>query len=293
MPTSILRRVACAALSLPQRAAPLKAKKPVVKKNVKKDSGGLPKHLTRYLPFVPTSLVHETTSFLHDATKLRALLALIFSPCKPEASVADELASPAARLEFQQEKERYHAIRDQHTDCYRRHESAAAASMWRAIEALPSDLYEEAVQSVTFAPPYENEPPPPDPSEVRPGKNASAETQAASAGHQPSAASRGSGVRTLAGPGAAGEAASQPEQGFYHERFAFPRALMFHEMYGKQIFQSLSQLERRKLQVFMNLMHVRYPHAELKRDKPALFWLPERQVLSRQREGAHKRKGAK
>ncbi|KFG38682.1 hypothetical protein TGPRC2_266260A, partial [Toxoplasma gondii TgCatPRC2] len=35
MPTSILRRVACAALSLPQRAAPLKAKKPVVKKNVK------------------------------------------------------------------------------------------------------------------------------------------------------------------------------------------------------------------------------------------------------------------
>ncbi|CBZ54380.1 conserved hypothetical protein [Neospora caninum Liverpool] len=284
MPTSLLRSAACAALTLPQRAAPLKAKKPAVKKNVKKDSGGLPKHLTRYLPFVPTTLVHETTSFLHDATKLRSLLALIFSPCKPEASVSDELASPAARLQFQREKERYHAVRDQHTDWYRRHESAAAAAMWGAIEALPSDLYGEAVQSATFAPPYVNEPPPPDPAESRPpaGKSGAGEADAKSAGSRVRAA----GTRE-------DEATQKEGTGFYLERFAFPRALMFHEMYGKQLFQSLSPLERRKLQVFMNLMHVRYPHAELKRDKPGLFWLPERQVLSRQREGAHKRKGAK
>ncbi|PFH36719.1 hypothetical protein BESB_049110 [Besnoitia besnoiti] len=271
---SLLRRAACAAFELPQRAQPLKAKKPAIKKSVKKDGGGLPKHLTRYLPFVPSTLVHETTSFLHDASKLRSLLSLIFSPCKPEATAADH-----------------------HTDFYRRHESAAAASMWQAIEALPADLYEEAIQSVTFAPPYVNEPPPPDPQDIRtfPGKDDAGNgggTRGASTGRSGATAAARAANAAGASEGEDGSAQAA-EKDFFVERFAFPRALMFHEMYGQQIFQSLTQLERRKLQVFMNLMHVRYPHAELKRDKPALFWLPERQVLSRQREGAYKRKAAK
>lgn len=51
-----------------------------------------------------------------------------------------------------------------HTGFYRRHESSAAASMWKAIEALPADLYEEAIQSVTYQPQSKNEAPSPPPS---------------------------------------------------------------------------------------------------------------------------------
>ncbi|PHJ20680.1 hypothetical protein CSUI_005480 [Cystoisospora suis] len=327
--TFLLRpKTACASFSLPQRAAPPKPKKPsAAKKKVKKEGGGLPQHLTRYLPFVPTSLVHETTSFLHDPNKLRSLLSLIYSPNKdvPRSSSEKDSSSSSSsssvslqdRLEYQMELEEYLTVKEHHTAFYRRHESNASASMWRAIEALPADLYEEAVQSVTYEPPYVNEPPPaPSSPSSSPFSQQAAESatlgkkkidsaessqqQSRGDGKTPSLSFKTGSVDTPENEVMDEEEKDQHGKkddrtpDYFLERFHFPRALMFHEMYGKQIFDSLDQTERRKLQVYMNLMHIRYPHAELKKEKPELFWLPERQVLSRQREGSQqKRKAAK
>eukprot|EP00439_Symbiodinium_sp_Y106_P076554 s729_g15.t1 len=79
--------------------------------------------------------------------------------------------------------------------------------------------------------------------------------------------------------------ASKPER--------VPEELLFHNRYRKEIFGSLSDHEQRKLQVFHNLMYVRYPHADEKRRNPERFWMPENQIVSRQREAAMAKKNIK
>eukprot|EP00929_Paragymnodinium_shiwhaense_P047119 TRINITY_DN23905_c0_g1_i1.p1 TRINITY_DN23905_c0_g1~~TRINITY_DN23905_c0_g1_i1.p1 ORF type:complete len:210 (-),score=52.57 TRINITY_DN23905_c0_g1_i1:164-793(-) len=72
--------------------------------------------------------------------------------------------------------------------------------------------------------------------------------------------------------------ASKPEK--------VPNQLLFHNRYGREIFDSLHDDERRKLQAYHNLMYVRYPHVEEKARNPQRFLIPENQVVSRQKEAA-------
>merc|ERR1740121_2558804 len=65
-----------------------------------------------------------------------------------------------------------------------------------------------------------------------------------------------------------------------------PNSLLLHERHRAEIFSGLSEDERRKLQCFQNLMYVRYPHSEEKQWNPQRFWVPENQIVSRQKEAA-------
>eukprot|EP00928_Gymnodinium_smaydae_P023918 TRINITY_DN19542_c0_g6_i1.p1 TRINITY_DN19542_c0_g6~~TRINITY_DN19542_c0_g6_i1.p1 ORF type:complete len:210 (+),score=49.86 TRINITY_DN19542_c0_g6_i1:75-704(+) len=79
--------------------------------------------------------------------------------------------------------------------------------------------------------------------------------------------------------------ASKPER--------VPDALLFHVRHGGEIFAGLHDDERRKLQVYHNLMYTRYPHSEEKARDPQRFWIPENQVVSRQKEAAMAKKKIK
>lgn len=79
--------------------------------------------------------------------------------------------------------------------------------------------------------------------------------------------------------------ASKPER--------LPEPLLFHVRHQAEVFRGLNELERRKLQCFHNLMHVRYPHSEEKQRNPQRFLIPENQVVSRQKEAAMAKKRLK
>jgi len=72
-----------------------------------------------------------------------------------------------------------------------------------------------------------------------------------------------------------------------------PESLLFHERHRTEILRSLREDERRKLQVYYNLMYVRYPHIEERRRNPSRFFIPETQVVSRQKEAAMAKKKIK
>eukprot|EP00747_Dinoflagellata_sp_TGD_P162580 gnl/TRDRNA2_/TRDRNA2_180315_c0_seq1.p1 gnl/TRDRNA2_/TRDRNA2_180315_c0~~gnl/TRDRNA2_/TRDRNA2_180315_c0_seq1.p1 ORF type:complete len:213 (-),score=58.93 gnl/TRDRNA2_/TRDRNA2_180315_c0_seq1:83-721(-) len=72
--------------------------------------------------------------------------------------------------------------------------------------------------------------------------------------------------------------ASKPEK--------IPHELLWHVRHRKEIFVDLDDKEKRYLQCFHNLMHVRYPHSEEKQRNPHRFLIPENQVISRQKEAA-------
>mmetsp|Transcript_10367 Transcript_10367/g.22853 ORF Transcript_10367/g.22853 Transcript_10367/m.22853 type:complete len:214 (+) Transcript_10367:203-844(+) len=65
-----------------------------------------------------------------------------------------------------------------------------------------------------------------------------------------------------------------------------PEPLLFHQRHHKEIFDSLNEDEKRKLQVYQNLMYVRYPHAAEKARNRDRFFIPENQIVSRQKEAA-------
>ena len=67
-----------------------------------------------------------------------------------------------------------------------------------------------------------------------------------------------------------------------------PRSLLFHHRDEKQIFARLDERRLVELQAFENLMHIRYPHAEMRRRKPELFWIAASQIVSKQQELAMK-----
>mmetsp|Transcript_120634 Transcript_120634/g.240215 ORF Transcript_120634/g.240215 Transcript_120634/m.240215 type:complete len:206 (-) Transcript_120634:55-672(-) len=72
-----------------------------------------------------------------------------------------------------------------------------------------------------------------------------------------------------------------------------PESLLFHERHRAEILRSLREDERRKMQVYYNLMYVRYPHVEERRRNPERFFIPETQVVSRQKEAAMAKKKIK
>eukprot|EP00933_Yihiella_yeosuensis_P013929 TRINITY_DN12688_c0_g1_i1.p3 TRINITY_DN12688_c0_g1~~TRINITY_DN12688_c0_g1_i1.p3 ORF type:complete len:100 (+),score=23.65 TRINITY_DN12688_c0_g1_i1:417-716(+) len=72
-----------------------------------------------------------------------------------------------------------------------------------------------------------------------------------------------------------------------------PQSLLFHNRYRGEIFQSLTMHEQRRLQTFHNLLYVRYPHSEEKSRNPSRFWVPETQIVSRQKEAAMAKKKIK
>ncbi|CEM04118.1 unnamed protein product [Vitrella brassicaformis CCMP3155] len=91
------------------------------------------------------------------------------------------------------------------------------------------------------------------------------------------------------------EAVQQLPEDLYDEATAsedepLPEALQFHHMYRQQLMdREMSAAELRKLQCFMNLSFVRFPHRDVKRRTPDVFWIPETQAISRQKEAARKR----
>lgn len=54
-----------------------------------------------------------------------------------------------------------------------------------------------------------------------------------------------------------------------------------------------SSEELKKLQVFQNLMHVRFPHSAMKQRHPEKFWIRDTMAMSRQKEAALRKGGAK
>ncbi|KAF8822559.1 hypothetical protein IE077_003461 [Cardiosporidium cionae] len=75
------------------------------------------------------------------------------------------------------------------------------------------------------------------------------------------------------------------EEATQSEPQPLPDELKFHEMYRKQLFDNeLSSYEMKKLQTFQNLMHVRFPHTNAKREQPHLFWIKENLAMSRQKQ---------
>ncbi|KAL8429375.1 hypothetical protein Efla_001213 [Eimeria flavescens] len=250
MSLSILSLVRAPALkALPLRGPPPPKKKvaPPQKKTTQ-PAADVPVEMRRYRPHLPEALVSETVSFLKSSSKLRCLLDFIFSPKDSKDTETD-------RRRFQDRLEEYQLRRQQHDAPFVLREAAAAAAAWKALAALPLDLYEEAIQSSTAAAPL------------------------------PAAA-----AATAAGAGPSGEAAAEEAEEDWeaYRQQSFPEELAFHRLYRQQLIDSLTEQERHKLQVFQNLMHIRFPHADLKKREPHLFWISERQAVGRQKEQALK-----
>ncbi|KAL8455908.1 hypothetical protein Emag_000282 [Eimeria magna] len=261
--------------SPPLKALPLRGPPPPKKKAVplpKKSTqaaGDVPLELRRYRPHLPETLVAETVSFLRSSSKLRSLLDFIFSPKEGKDTEAD-------RGRLQQSLEEYHFLRQQHDSPFVVREAAAAAAAWKALAALPQDLYEEAIQSSTAAAPAA-----PVAAATTPTAAAAAAAAAQGLATQPSRREFEAGAKEKS------EETEEDDWEAYKQQ-SFPEELAFHQVYRQQIFDSLTPLEKRKLQVFQNLMHIRFPHAELKKREPQLFWISERQAVGRQKEQALK-----
>lgn len=167
-------------------------------------------------------------------------------------------------------------------------EAAAAASAWRALGALPSDLYSEAIQS----------------SNASAVAAVAAVTETAPAAPAPEANAAQQGQQKISQKGPRKETTdltaeaestgetkdSNDEEWEEYKQQKFPEELAFHHVYRQQIFASLTETERHKLQVFQNLIHIRFPHSQLKKRQPELFWISERQAVGRQKEQALKAK---
>ncbi|KAL8275565.1 hypothetical protein Esti_000516 [Eimeria stiedai] len=250
--------------ALPLRGPPPPKKKAVpMQKKTTQTAGDVPLELRRYRPHLPEALVAETVSFLRSSSKLRCLLDFIFSPKEGKDTEAD-------RRRLQRSLEEYHFRRQQHDAPFVLREAAAAAAAWRALAALPQDLHEEAIQSSTAAAPVA----------------AAAAPAAAATAAQGRAAQLSEGQSANRGKETPEETEEEDWEAYRQQ--SFPEELAFHQVYRQQIFDSLTPLEKRKLQVFHNLMHIRFPHAELKRREPHLFWISERQAVGRQKEQALK-----
>lgn len=143
-------------------------------------------------------------------------------------------------------------------------EAAAAELSWKAIAALPRDLFEEATRSNFCA-----FPDPPSSSD-----SAIQQTEA-------------SGAKTQRVDSSSGAVASDADA-LGWEFQSFPAELAFHSLYRSHFMSGggLNAEERRRLQVFMNLMYLRFPHAEHKETKPHLFWTSEKAAISRDKERA-------
>ena len=134
---------------------------------------------------------------------------------------------------------------------------------------MPADLFAEAVQSSTAA------------------ATAAAENAAAAA-ESPAAAAAA--VAPAGATTAATAAADDDEDWSAYRQQQFPEGLAFHRVYRQQLLESLSAEEKQKLQVFCNLIYLRYPLGDLKRRQPHLFYAPEAQVALKNKQTAVKNK---
>jgi len=66
------------------------------------------------------------------------------------------------------------------------------------------------------------------------------------------------------------------------ESVPLAESLQFHWRYRNQILRDLADRDKKKLQVFRNLMHIRFPHSDAKARNPGLFWISESKAKSRQ-----------
>mmetsp|Transcript_96399 Transcript_96399/g.171359 ORF Transcript_96399/g.171359 Transcript_96399/m.171359 type:complete len:210 (+) Transcript_96399:11-640(+) len=171
----------------------------------------------RLAPSIPPELTKESRQFFQNQGRFKALLELVFSPRDAKDTKEDQ-------AEYEEKKAEFDTLCERSRRIYEVHEQRASHRMWRAMQQLPEDLYEEAV-------------------------------------------------------------ASKPEK--------VPEALLFHNRYRSEIFRSLTDHEQRRLQAFHNLMYVRYPHSEEKQRNPDRFWIPENQIVSRQKEAAMAKKNIK
>jgi len=171
----------------------------------------------RMVPYIPMELSKETRQFFQNTPRFKAILDLVFSPLDGQDTEDDRLEYEQARAEFKMLAEKARQV-------YAAHERRAGERMWRAVQQLPEDLYDEAV-------------------------------------------------------------ASKPEQ--------VPKPLLFNVRHRAEIFRGLDYDELRQLQVFQNLMHVRYPHVDERKRNPERFFIPENQVVSRQKEAALAKKKIK
>ncbi|CAD7923565.1 unnamed protein product [Amoebophrya sp. A120] len=174
--------------------------------------------LIKLLPFLPGELVALTTSFLRREKNVKNLLQLIYSPAAPNDSEAD-------REEYEKERRIYLSHLRKHEELLAKKKQLLEESTLKAIENLPKDFYEEAIES-------DNDPHP---------------------------------------------------EGF-RKSDVWPKDMLFHQMFRQQIFADMTFPEKKRLQTFQNFMRIRYPHAEVKRNDPERFWIPESQFVSRQRE---------
>lgn len=62
-----------------------------------------------------------------------------------------------------------------------------------------------------------------------------------------------------------------------------PLQLRPHYLYRSQIFKSLTDYQARQLQVFQNLMYLRFPFNEIKKRNPGLFWISQTSAINRSR----------
>ncbi|CRG99217.1 conserved Plasmodium protein, unknown function [Plasmodium relictum] len=131
-------RVSCSLSFIPMRA-------PIKKKNIqekkKKDTDEKDKICeTRYLPYIPPAYVIDTVSFFKDKNKLDNLLSLIFSPKNPTDSYED-------RVEYQRNFEVYQILKEKEEKKYEKHLEKMKERVFKSIENLPEELYDESIKS--------------------------------------------------------------------------------------------------------------------------------------------------
>eukprot|EP00388_Colpodella_angusta_P000038 GDKJ01000132.1.p1 GENE.GDKJ01000132.1~~GDKJ01000132.1.p1 ORF type:complete len:228 (-),score=52.13 GDKJ01000132.1:75-758(-) len=106
--------------------------------------------LVRLVPHIPPDQIRETMRFLQSKTYQAAILELIFSPHNFATKLTDE-----SRLEFQKKFEEYNYYKLQFLKDFRAHEAKAQKEMWKAVQELPEDLYDEAAASEWSNPPQD------------------------------------------------------------------------------------------------------------------------------------------
>ncbi|EKX73451.1 conserved hypothetical protein [Theileria equi strain WA] len=167
--------------------------------------------VTRYLPYLPPGLVVDTVKSLKERESLSEILDLIFSPLKPTDTQEE-------RVLYQNVYSSYKAYKQKIADKYLERQLFVEKEIFEAIQNLPENLYDEAVQS-------ETEP--------------------------------------------------------------IPEELTYQRAYRDQLINSeLSDFEVDKLDAYRMLMYLRFPHLDIKKRSPGMFWIEEKKAISRQKQAS-------
>lgn len=63
-----------------------------------------------------------------------------------------------------------------------------------------------------------------------------------------------------------------------------PKELVFNNCYRDDILNSLTDYEREKFDNYSIINHLRFPHLDIKRKCPGLFWIKESKAVSKQKQ---------